>query len=76
MTCICDCNVKSDVATSFNHFAGNLITVVCPQLWNLPWWSCSAGSCVDKNIDEVSYMETVLQMLLSKFPVNKNKVGQ
>lgn len=46
------------------------------QLWNLPWWSCSAGSCVDRNIDEIAYIESVLKTVLSKLSVDKSKVRQ
>lgn len=44
------------------------------QLWNLPWWHCSAGSCVDPNINEIDYMETVIKTVLAKFSVDKSKV--
>ncbi|WIA11692.1 hypothetical protein OEZ85_011789 [Tetradesmus obliquus] len=43
------------------------------MLWNLPWWSCSAGSCVDRNIDEIAYIESVLKTVLSKLSVDKSK---
>jgi hypothetical protein len=52
-----------------------LLLFLLLQLWNLPWWSCSAGSCVDRNIDEVAYIETVIKTILSKLSVDKSKVS-
>jgi poly(3-hydroxybutyrate) depolymerase len=52
-----------------------LLLLLLLQLWNLPWWSCSAGSCVDRNIDEVAYIETIIKTILSKLSVDKSKVG-
>lgn len=58
------------------HECSSLLVVCCYvlQLWNLPWWSCSAGSCVDKNINEIDYIETVIKTVLAKFSVDRSKV--
>jgi hypothetical protein len=53
-----------------------LLLLFLLQLWNLPWWSCSSGSCVDRNIDEIAYVETVIKTILSKLSVDKSKVRQ
>ena len=45
-----------------------------PQLWNLPWWHCSSGSCVDEGTNEVEYMEKVITTLQSKYSIDTNKV--
>jgi hypothetical protein len=55
-----------------------LLLYICvsnPQLWNLPWWHCSSGSCVDQGINEVEYMEKVITTIKSKFNLDTNKVS-
>lgn len=46
------------------------------QLWNLPWWHCSSGSCVDEGINEIEYIEKVITTLKSKFNIDTNKVSR
>jgi hypothetical protein len=46
-----------------------------PQLWNLPWWHCSSGSCVDTSINEIEYIERVITTIKSKVQLDTNKVG-
>lgn len=43
------------------------------QLWNLPWWHCSSGSCVDTSINEIEYIEKVITSVKSKFALDTNK---
>lgn len=43
------------------------------MLWNLPWWRCSSGSCVDEGTNEIEYMERVITTLTRRFPVDANK---
>lgn len=43
------------------------------MLWNLPWWHCSSGSCVDDQINEIEYIEKVITTLQSKYSLDNNK---
>jgi hypothetical protein len=55
-----------------------LVPCLCPcsfpQLWNLPWWHCSSGSCVDEGTNEIEYMEKVITTLQAKYQIDNNKV--
>jgi hypothetical protein len=44
------------------------------QFWNLPWWHCSAGACVDTNTDDIGYMEKLFTLIPQKFSVDQKKV--
>lgn len=77
---MCTCDVRCSLClTSACLIAGPpcLCLVHCcalPQLWNLPWWHCSSGSCVDEGTNEIEYMEKVITTLQSKYQVDTNKV--
>jgi hypothetical protein len=47
----------------------------CLQFFNTLFWQCSIGICVDKNVDDVGFIEKVMQDLPNRLAVNKGQVG-
>ena len=52
------------------------ILSVLLQFWNLPWWHCSAGACIDTNTDDIGYMEKLFTLIPQRFSVDKSKVSR
>jgi hypothetical protein len=51
----------------------------CPlpplQFFNTLFWQCSIGVCVDKSVDDVGFVEKVMQDIPNRFAVNKGQVS-
>ncbi|KAI8475593.1 MAG: hypothetical protein J3K34DRAFT_40086 [Monoraphidium minutum] len=44
------------------------------QFFNNGFWLCSVGECIDKNIDDIGFIEQVVSQLPGKFGADSNRV--
>lgn len=44
------------------------------QFFNTLFWQCSIGVCVDKSVDDVGFVEKVMQDIPNRFAVNKGQI--
>jgi hypothetical protein len=46
-----------------------------PQFWNSRFWPCAQGVCLDPTIDDLGFLEQLMERLVALLPVNKQQVG-
>lgn len=51
-----------------------LSLVLSVQFFNVGFWQCSIGVCVDRSVDDKGFIETVMQDLPGRLAVNKGQV--
>lgn len=46
-----------------------------PQFWNIPFWRCSVGVCSDSSVDDVGFIDQVLQDMPRRLQVKSKQVS-
>jgi hypothetical protein len=44
------------------------------QFWNIPFWRCSVGICRDESVDDMGFIEKVVDDLPKRLPLKPNHV--
>jgi hypothetical protein len=42
--------------------------------WSLPFWRCSVGNCVDEGVDDIGYIERVLDLASRRTSIDRTKI--
>jgi len=67
------CTTMNDCLHLFSSFDGWLLPL---QFFNTIFWQCSLGICVDRSVDDVGFIETVMQDLPNRLAVNRKQVRE
>jgi hypothetical protein len=82
--CVCPftCAALATKSPPSKAYSSNLacfcvLLLLCPvllQFFNTLFWQCSIGVCVDRSVDDVGFVETVMKDLPNRFAVNRGQV--